>query len=236
MAPQPLQIPSTLPSFARLRTTTGCLKCSSISYYAISLFAEILFTGRDRRKKCDEKKPRCGACSRLNFQCRWMALEKSQDNGYSSHGSTVSPKPNLGVVWQPVSGAVIQGAVSSFIGQWPVANLKSSWTGFDCAIVLYPTASRSSAFSNALEAVSLLTAFLSVRKPGVDLKQSAVQSYGRALRAINIALSDPKQLTIDHTLGAIELICLFEVLNLSYWSSRTNLSRPLQYSLPQRQT
>jgi hypothetical protein len=165
-----------------------------------------------------------------------MALDKSQDDGYSSHGSTVWIIPSLGVVSQPLRGAIIQGAVSSFLGQWPVANLTSTWTGFDCAVVLYPTASRSSAFSNALEAVSLLTAFLSDRKHKVDLKQSALQSYGRALRAINIALSEPKQLTVDHTLGAIELICLFEVLNLSYSSSRAKISRPLLNSIPQRQT
>jgi hypothetical protein len=67
------------------------------------------------------------------------------------------------------------------------------------------------AFSSTLESISLLTVFMADKKHVLDIKQSAMQSYGLALRAINSALAAPEQCKIDHTLGAIELIRLFEV-------------------------
>ncbi|PLB51232.1 hypothetical protein P170DRAFT_406981 [Aspergillus steynii IBT 23096] len=41
-------------SAARFRTRTGCAEC------------------RRRRKKCDEKRPRCGGCSRIHLTCTWL--------------------------------------------------------------------------------------------------------------------------------------------------------------------
>jgi hypothetical protein len=236
MGPQASQTPSVSPSTAKLRTKKGCLKCWFIMNHVIPLLANVLLTGRARRKKCDERKPRCSACSRLHFQCIWTQLNESNDDVHSSHEFSVNLTWSSGLPCQPVRGALIQGAVSAFISQWIGSNLESSWTGFDCAAVLYPTASMSLAFSNALEAISLLTVSLSDTRHVLDIKQSAVQSYGRALRAINSALCAPKQLAIDHTLGAIELICLFEVLHQFHQSSFAEQPRPSLNSLPQRQT
>jgi hypothetical protein len=211
MDPQASQTPSVSPSSAKLRTNKGCLTCGSISNHAIPLLANALHTGRGRRKKCDEQKPRCSACSRLHFQCIWTHLNESDNDRHTLHKFSVDPKLSSGLSCQPVRGALIQGAVSVFISQWTGSNPQPSWSGFDCAVLLYPTASISLAFSNALEAISLLTVSLSDRRDVLDIKRSAVKSYGRALHAINSALRVPEQLTIDHTLGAIELICLFEV-------------------------
>lgn len=41
----------------RLRSAEGCLTC------------------KRRRKKCDENKPRCGACKRLELRCLWKGDE-----------------------------------------------------------------------------------------------------------------------------------------------------------------
>ena len=35
--------------------------------------------GRRRRKKCDEKRPRCGGCTRNNFECRWPSETQAFD-------------------------------------------------------------------------------------------------------------------------------------------------------------
>ncbi|KNG84712.1 hypothetical protein ANOM_006766 [Aspergillus nomiae NRRL 13137] len=50
-----------LSSGARLRTKSGCGEC------------------RRRRKKCDEKRPRCGGCTRNDFECRWPTESQTVD-------------------------------------------------------------------------------------------------------------------------------------------------------------
>lgn len=42
-----------------LRAKTGCQRC------------------RQRKKKCDEKRPRCSACQRWGFLCIWPALDRA---------------------------------------------------------------------------------------------------------------------------------------------------------------
>ncbi|KAI1609188.1 fungal-specific transcription factor domain-containing protein [Exophiala viscosa] len=66
----------------RLRTKTGCKVCLS------------------RRKKCDERRPRCGACERLHLECSYRA----------STSASASPEPLRKV--SPVlqeEAAVVQG-------------------------------------------------------------------------------------------------------------------------------
>lgn len=59
-------------SRARLRTKTGCITC------------------RDRRKKCDERRPVCQACQRLNIYCCY----RDGSEGIKSP----TPSPTLAVV------------------------------------------------------------------------------------------------------------------------------------------
>ncbi|KAK5456994.1 hypothetical protein LTS15_004774 [Exophiala xenobiotica] len=56
----------------KLRTKTGCHKC------------------RERRKKCDEKKPICGACSKLNLHCTYT--ESSRRLSVSTESPPPSPQ------------------------------------------------------------------------------------------------------------------------------------------------
>lgn len=46
-----------------LRSRSGCQRC------------------RIRRKKCDEKKPICGSCQRLNLYCTWKSADTSNEKG-----------------------------------------------------------------------------------------------------------------------------------------------------------
>ncbi|CAK97023.1 uncharacterized protein An11g08910 [Aspergillus niger] len=50
-----------LKSGARLRTRSGCGEC------------------RRRRKKCDEKRPRCGGCTRNDSECQWPSEVQTVD-------------------------------------------------------------------------------------------------------------------------------------------------------------
>lgn len=58
-------------STPRFRTTTGCFMC------------------RQRRKKCNEQKPRCAGCMRQDFKCVWPAPESIAEK--SSHEGEVLP-------------------------------------------------------------------------------------------------------------------------------------------------
>ncbi|GME31415.1 Fungal Zn binuclear cluster domain containing protein [Neofusicoccum parvum] len=60
----------------RLRTKTGCLTC------------------RKRRKKCDERKPSCQTCARLQLDCRWDDPDGPvRDRRLSCHPETPRPSP-----------------------------------------------------------------------------------------------------------------------------------------------
>src|SRR5262249_28194218 len=61
----------------RLRTKTGCLKCLQ------------------RRKKCDEAKPVCGACQRLHIQCAYR--DGSDCSSVSPSASQASPPTRTSV-------------------------------------------------------------------------------------------------------------------------------------------
>ncbi len=61
-------------SSARLRTRSGCGECKAPPCRcrgAMHVNNVNNTPGRQRRKKCDEKRPRCGGCTRNGFECRW---------------------------------------------------------------------------------------------------------------------------------------------------------------------
>ncbi|MBA7491294.1 hypothetical protein ES702_01839 [subsurface metagenome] len=59
---------------ARLRTRTGCLSC------------------RRRRKKCDDRRPRCSPCQRLRLPCEWGdgPISASEEASSPERGTQVS--------------------------------------------------------------------------------------------------------------------------------------------------
>ncbi|KAF4630823.1 hypothetical protein G7Y89_g7321 [Cudoniella acicularis] len=54
-------------SACRLRTSSGCFMC------------------RKRRKKCDERKPRCAGCTRNNLKCVWPAPKSIEEKDSNSN-------------------------------------------------------------------------------------------------------------------------------------------------------
>lgn len=87
------------------RARTGCLTC------------------RSRRKKCDEKRPRCTGCARNGLSCSWPHPQRPQDddNEHITHdksdeaslmSSASSPSPDavheaLTTTWNPSLGAFV---------------------------------------------------------------------------------------------------------------------------------
>lgn len=60
----------------RLKTSTGCQRC------------------RIRRKKCDERRPVCSQCYRLNLSCTWLSADKiSLQKAESASNKTTLIRP-----------------------------------------------------------------------------------------------------------------------------------------------
>lgn len=72
-----------LPSKARLRTRSGCQECMPYFWTPLlllpTLTTALCLLGRRRRKKCDEKRPRCGGCTRNTLSCTWPAESQLLD-------------------------------------------------------------------------------------------------------------------------------------------------------------
>ncbi|KFY01598.1 hypothetical protein O988_02668 [Pseudogymnoascus sp. VKM F-3808] len=65
----------TIANNARLRTKTGCISC------------------RQRKKKCDEVRPRCGGCCHVLMECLWPTSQHLLEDGRRRMRSKRSPRP-----------------------------------------------------------------------------------------------------------------------------------------------
>ncbi|KAJ5831710.1 fungal Zn binuclear cluster domain-containing protein [Penicillium riverlandense] len=65
-------------STARVRTKTGCFPCE-IKTSLDSDQPMLTDAGRQRRKKCDETRPRCRACTRNELGCQWPSGNEQRD-------------------------------------------------------------------------------------------------------------------------------------------------------------
>lgn len=183
------------------RTRTGCLTC------------------RKRKVKCDELKPVCGKCARLQRQCVWgdeMQVRPRQQQ-YGALASTLS-KPGTIQLNRP-SG---QSFVVEFpnVDKWTMQYIHHFIT-FCCRFLVYPNDSEGNPFQDQLVplAVSnpaLLHSMIALSASHLTRSQgqhdlAAAKHYSLALRELNATLSDPKTAKSDSTLGACLLLCVYEI-------------------------
>ena len=141
------------------------------------------------------------------------AIHNSQDDEDDEDSTESEQSARMMLVSrQPMHHVLVQGAASAFIER-TASTTDLFWTAFDCLSTLYPANSASECFLSAVEAVSLMNLSVTDTGSNKDITTTAMTSYGRALKAINLALEDPKQRLNDYTFMAIELICLFETIS-----------------------
>lgn len=182
---------------------TGCLIC------------------RKGKVKCDEQKPTCHRCRRLQFKCTWA------EQPPHSQGSVRLPQERTVVL---ANRATIVPSrvplIQPFVVDFPNADRASlpylrHFITFCCRFLAYtndgqgnpfqqelvPLAASSSALFHSMLAIA--AGHMARGEPRHALP--AVKYYSTALRELNLALSQPTQLTSNSTLGACLLLCVYEV-------------------------
>lgn len=180
---------------------TGCLTC------------------RKSKVKCDEEKPTCERCRRLQFECTWAELahqplaRRPRDRRIELANRTAMV-PSCGLTPSP------------FIVEFPMADRASlpyinHFITFCSRFLAYANDGQSNPFQQELvplaasspallhSMVALAAGHMARGEPRHTLP--AVKHYSIALRELNLALSDPTQLSLNSTLGACLMLCVYEV-------------------------
>ncbi|EKD21140.1 C6 transcription factor OefC [Drepanopeziza brunnea f. sp. 'multigermtubi' MB_m1] len=205
------------------RTRTGCLTC------------------RKRKVKCDEVKPVCERCTRLQRECIWSGddlqlapCHRPQPAGSASISIATSTSAEPSLQLSSLSG-------QNFVVEFPNLNRHTvsymhHFITFCCRFLAYsndnegnpfqedliPLASSSPALLHSMTAVA--ASHLSRGQPQHLI--TAANSYALALRELNATLSDPVVARSDSTLGACLLLCVYESDN-SLWLEHLQGARDL---------
>lgn len=182
-------------------------------------------TCRKRKVKCDELKPNCAKCQRLQRPCVW-----SED----LDGSPLSQSPGahqylLGAVSSCTgSGREFLNRPSGqrFVLEFPNVDRATipyihHFITFCCRFLVYPNDSEGNPLQEelvplAVQNPALLHAMAAVAAGHLSRGQnhhqiSAAKHYSMALRGLTATLSDPITAKSDATLGACLLLCVYEV-------------------------
>lgn len=116
---------------------------------------------------------------------------------------------------------LLTGTISNLIFQWQESGIEILGGSIRLATMVYPRCSN--ALKTAFETLSLWSLALSDIGRSNDLRSAAMRAYGESLRQIRLATPSTDPSEFEHTLLAIELICLFEVSFLFSTSKRPHL-------------
>ncbi|KAE8448159.1 hypothetical protein EG329_009763 [Mollisiaceae sp. DMI_Dod_QoI] len=177
-------------------TFSGCLTC------------------RKRKVKCDELKPICGRCSRLQRECKWsddlqVIPHRRQPPGSSalSTAESINSGQNFVVEFPgvPRSDVFYIHHFITFCSRFLAYSNDNEGNPF--SVDLVPKAASSPALLHSMAA--LAAGHLSRTQKQHDI--IAANHYTVALRELNASLSDPVVARADSTLGACLLLCVYEI-------------------------
>lgn len=193
------------------RTRTGCLTC------------------RKRKVKCDETKPKCGRCLRLQRECTWSDQLQVIPHRQTADGVAAiltGSSRSQSIQMNSLSG-------QNFVIEFPNVDRSTvpyihHFITFVCRFLAYsndnegnpfqeeliPQATSSPALLHSMAA--LAAGHLARSQPHHDM--AATKHYAMALHELQESLSDPVIARADSTLGACLLLCVYEISH-----SRTSL-------------
>lgn len=195
------------------RTRTGCLTC------------------RKRKVKCDEAKPICARCQRLQRECTWSdelqviphrrqyapTSPSSASDSSSSFSSSSSSHPSL---------QLTRPSGQSFVIEFPNIDRPTipyihHFVTFCSRFIAYPNDNEGNPFQEelvplAISSPALLHSMAALAAAHLSRGQkhhevTAANHYSIALRELNAGLSDPAIARSDSTLGACLLLCVYEI-------------------------
>ncbi|TVY30028.1 Transcriptional regulatory protein [Lachnellula hyalina] len=188
------------------RTRTGCLTC------------------RKRKVKCDESKPICSRCQRLQRECTWsddmQVIPHTQHLDFTSTSRTnndLSDHPALHLT---------RPSGQSFVIEFPDIDRATvpyihHFASFCSRFLAYPNDSEGNPFQEelaplAISSPALLHSMAALAAAHLSRTQKhheiiATNYYSMALRELNAGLSDPAVARSDSALGACLLLCVYEI-------------------------
>ncbi|KAK1846408.1 C6 transcription factor [Colletotrichum chrysophilum] len=179
-------------SMSRKRLRNGCLTC------------------RDRKKKCDQVYPICGACSRLNFICRREDLKQPRKRGRprksvpqdpsaeprGPSASLTTKTPDISAFWLqhgsaqiPEDFAAQRRVVLRYYTQTLAALITTNLENNCFISVFLPLAMDSPAFLDTIIAWSSTH----LAQLEASYERLALQCRGRALRSLSTLISSAKR-------------------------------------------
>ncbi|ATZ54138.1 hypothetical protein BCIN_10g01580 [Botrytis cinerea B05.10] len=188
------------------RTRTGCLTC------------------RARKVKCDEGKPDCGRCIRLQRDCKW-STPPAHMLATTSHGHGMSSTSSLPTTQQLALGKT-RIPKDSFVIEFPNIDKTTMpyihhFVGFCTRFLAYANDDEGNPFKEELvpfvttspallhSIIALAAGHMSRTDKQHEVK--ATKHYSMALRELNTALCDNSVAKQNATLGACLLLCVYEI-------------------------
>ena len=199
-------------------------------------------TCRKRKVKCDEQKPHCARCVRLQRVCIWSEEVRAQQRALLSPTSQLELMAPISPISMTNSPTFDFGSPSrlEFIYQYPGLDRQAvqymhHFISFCCRFIAYPNdnegnpfqeklvplASSSPALLHAMTAVS--AGHLARTNPYHGVQ--ATEHYALALRALSKTLTDPELVKSDSALGACLLLCVYEVCESRFFIEIHSLMR-----------
>ena len=191
-------------------------------------------TCRKHKVKCDESKPNCTRCVRLERICVWndevqVFPRRSSNSSSSTITDVVSTRSSRTppASQSPPTIALRNPSGQNLIIEFPNLDRQTlpyvhHFITFCCRFIVYPNDDECNPFEQKLvplasSSPALLHAMTAVSAGHLARGQKqhslvAAHHYTLALRALNDTLSDPDVARSDSTLGACLLLCLYEVI------------------------
>lgn len=210
-APQTSSVPT---KQHRFRSLTGCLTC------------------RRRKKKCDERKPICIACTRNSVQCAWPAAGSRRNAQTSillaaSQGCKNSPDQlDLSAQWSILTGSFVSPTrasalteTSSLLFTHYVAETAHVLSTFSpdgnnpFVTFLVPMCYNDDLLMHSLLALS--GAHMKSKSPGIDVYLATYRHYSIVIRTIRECICDHAALDVPQALRmllALMALSFFEVI------------------------
>jgi hypothetical protein len=211
------------------RTRTGALSewqngCGILNLANVS---KGCLTCRKRKVKCDEAKPVCSRCQRLQRECTWsdelQVIPHRRQPEYTTSSST-------GIITNTSNHSALQlsrPSGQSFVIEFPNIDRPTipyihHFVTFCSRFLVYPNDSEGNPFQEelvplAVSSPALMHSMAALAGAHLSRSQrshhelSAANHYSIALRELNQSLSDPALARSDSTLGACLLLCVYEV-------------------------
>ncbi|TVY91676.1 Agroclavine dehydrogenase [Lachnellula willkommii] len=187
------------------RTRTGCLTC------------------RKRKVKCDEAKPVCSRCQRLQRECTWS--DDMQVVPHTQHPDFTSTRTINDSSNHPALH-LTRPCGQSFVIEFPDIDRATvpyihHFASFCSRFMAYANDSEGNPFQEelaplAISSPALLHSMAALAAAHLSRTQKhheliATSYYSMALRELNAGLSNPVIARSDSTLGACLLLCVYEI-------------------------